>query len=135
VRALFDKIRGVKASPSMGTAFGMLRQAEPQKDNSISLFVFVMAGSEELAKVRVHPEIVDYNPWNGGNGMPTPFWAVLVPIPQAPRLPANNVCVAPFVVQDASHCFPSCEVWVSLGMFDEEDLKAVTDVRVEYASK
>lgn len=135
VRTLFDKIRGVKASPASGAPFGMPRPTESGKDHSINLFVFVMAGSSELAKVRVHPEIVDKNPWGGGNGLPTPFWAALVPLPQAPRLPAANVCVVPFVVQDAAHCFPSCEVWVPLGMFDEEDLKTVTDVRVEYATE
>lgn len=135
VRALFDKIRGAKPNPARGAAVGMPSQAKSEKDGSIRLFVFVMAGSSELAKVRVRPEIVDNNPWNGGNGLPTPFWAALVPIPPMPRLPAANVCVVPFVVQDAAHCFPSCEVWVSLGLFDEEDLKTVTDVRVEYAAE
>lgn len=135
VRALFDKIRGVKQDPSRGAAFGMPRPAGTDKDKSIELFVFVMAGSSELAKVRAHPEIVDKNPWGGGNGLPTPFWAALVPLPPMPRLPAANICVVPFVVQDAAHCFPTCEVWVSLGLFDEEDLKTVTDVRVEYAAE
>lgn len=135
VRALFDKIRGAKPSAARGAAFGAPRPADTGSDKSIELFVFVMDGSSELAKVRVHPEIVDNNPWNGGNGLPTPFWAVLVPLPSMPRLPAANVCIVPFVVQDAAHCFPTCEVWVSLGMFDEADLESVTDVRVEYAAR
>ncbi len=134
VRALFDKVRGAKPDSSRGAAFGAARPAETGKDRSIELFVFVMAGSSELAKVRVKPKQSYFNPWGGGNGQPTPFWASLVPLPPAPRLPAANVCVAPFVVQDAGHCFPSCEIWVSLGLFDEEDLKTVTDVRVEYAA-
>ena len=131
VRAAFDKAMCRKsgkngAPPALG--IGETRDNVPA--GAIQLYVFVMEDDSELAKIRVVPTITDNNPWNGGDGRPKVFSTSLV----APKINAG-LFVTPFVVQDASHCFATSEQWVVLGMFDDEDLDAVTDVRVEYAAQ
>ena len=135
VRAAFDKAQGRKSRKAQGSPFGMQRTPETDSEAPLSLFVFFMAGSSELAKVRVEPKIANTNPWNGGEGVPTPLSVSLASLAGKGRGSSSNTCVTPFIVQDAAHCYPVCELWVTLGLFDEEDLQSVTDVRIEYAGK